>query len=112
MKLSPPGMKQKRVTVSYKEIKRIKVMELLVNGKMTKQKAAESLSLCRRQIIRLRKEYKAHGEMALIHGNRGKYTKQGTGDRCFYSRASLKPHIRVSQSQFVPPEPCLAPTYF
>ncbi|PIE53814.1 MAG: hypothetical protein CSA35_09420 [Dethiosulfovibrio peptidovorans] len=31
------------MTESYKEIKRIKIMELLVNGKMTNQEAAESL---------------------------------------------------------------------
>ena len=56
--------------MSQKEIKRIKVMELLVNGRMTNQEAAESLGLCRRQIIRLRKKYTTQGEMGLIHGNR------------------------------------------
>ncbi|PIE54416.1 MAG: hypothetical protein CSA35_05575 [Dethiosulfovibrio peptidovorans] len=65
--------------MSYREIKRIKVMELLVNGGMSNHEAAESLSLCRRRIISLRKKYKAHGEMALIHGNRGKHPRQRKG---------------------------------
>ncbi|PIE55101.1 MAG: hypothetical protein CSA35_03170, partial [Dethiosulfovibrio peptidovorans] len=64
------------------EIKRIKVMELLVNGEMSNQEAAESLSLCRRRIIRLRKKYKARGEMALIQGNRGKHPRQRKRKGC------------------------------
>jgi len=40
------GMEQERVALSQKESKRIKVMELLVNGRMTNQEAAESLGLC------------------------------------------------------------------
>ena len=39
-------MEQERVALSQKEIERIKVMELLVNGRMTNQEAAESLGLC------------------------------------------------------------------
>lgn len=39
------------MALSQKEIKRIKVMELLVNGRMTNQEAAESLGLCRRQNV-------------------------------------------------------------
>ncbi|NLL37055.1 MAG: helix-turn-helix domain-containing protein [Fretibacterium sp.] len=58
--------------MSQKEIKRIKVMELLVNGKLSNQEAAEALGLCRRQIIRLKKKYLAQGEVALIHGNRNR----------------------------------------
>ena len=65
-------MRQERVALSQKEIKRIKVMELLVNGKLTNQEAAEALGLCRRQIIRLKKKYLAQGEVALIHGNRNR----------------------------------------
>ncbi|NLL37299.1 MAG: helix-turn-helix domain-containing protein [Fretibacterium sp.] len=48
--------------MSQKEIKRIKVMELLVNGKLTNQEAAEALGLCRRQIIRLKKKYLARAK--------------------------------------------------
>ena len=43
-------MKQKRAALSQKDIKRIKVLELVVNGMVTNQEAAESLKLCRRQI--------------------------------------------------------------
>ena len=63
-----------------KEIKRIKVLELLVNGRMTNQEAAESLGLCRRQIIRLRKKYTTQGEMGLIHGNRDRHPQHRIGE--------------------------------
>ena len=66
--------------MSQKEIKRIKVMELLVNGKMTNQEAAKSLGLCRRQIISLRKKYTAQGESALIHGNRDRRPQHRIGE--------------------------------
>ena len=66
--------------MSQKEIKRIKVLELLVNGRMTNQEAAESLGLCRRQIIRLRKKYTAQGEMGLIHGNRDRRPQHRIGE--------------------------------
>ena len=66
--------------MSQKEIKRIKVMKLLVNGRMTNQEAAESLGLCRRQIIRLRKKYTAQGERALIHGNRDRHPQHRIGE--------------------------------
>jgi uncharacterized small protein (DUF1192 family) len=57
-------MSQERLALSQKEIKRIKVMELLVNGKLNNREAAETLGLCRRQIIRLRKKYLVQGEAA------------------------------------------------
>ncbi len=76
-------MKQERVALSQKEIKRIKVMGLLAGGKMTNQEAAESLSLCRRQIIRLRKKYTAQGEMGLIHGNRDRRPQHRTGNQIY-----------------------------
>ncbi|WP_208873471.1 hypothetical protein [Fretibacterium fastidiosum] len=63
-------MKQERVALSQKEIKRIKIMELLVNEKMTNQEAAESLSLCRRQSIRLRKKYTTQYSGLQIGGQR------------------------------------------
>ena len=68
------------MALSQKEIKRIKVMKLLVNGRMTNQEAAESLGLCRRQIIRLRKKYTAQGERALIHGNRDRHPQHRIGE--------------------------------
>lgn len=67
--------------MSQKEIKRIKVMELLVNGKLNNREAAETLGLCRRQIIRLRKKYLAQGEAALIHGNRNRCPRHRMGEQ-------------------------------
>lgn len=73
-------MEQERVTGSQKDIKRIEVMELSVKGMMPHQEAAESLKLCRRQIIRIRKKHTDQGEMALIHGNRGRHPQHRTGE--------------------------------
>ena len=66
--------------MSQKDTKRIKVLELVVNGIMTNQEAAETLRLCRRQSIRLRKKYTTQGEMGLIHGNRNRHPQYRIGE--------------------------------
>ena len=73
-------MKQKRAALSQKDIKRIKVLELVVNGMVTNQEAAESLKLCRRQIIRLGKKYLEQGETGIVHGNRGRHPLHRIGE--------------------------------
>ena len=73
-------MKQERVTLSNKELKRVKVISVLSEGGMSNSEAAEKLGLCRRQVIRLKKKFAALGNNGLIHGNRGRQPAHTIGD--------------------------------
>jgi transposase len=54
------------------EIKRVYVMEQILEGNMTGKQAAERLGLSLRQIRRLIAQYREKGAAGLIHGNRGR----------------------------------------
>ena len=73
-------MNQERVTLSRKELQRVKVMERLSAGDLSNQEAADELNICRRQIIRLKKKYTEQGARGLIHGNRGRQPRHSLGD--------------------------------
>ena len=73
-------MKQERIELSQKELKRIKVISALIEGRMSNSEAALKLGLCRRQIIRLKKKFAVLGDKALIHGNRGRRPAHAFGD--------------------------------
>ena len=68
-------MKQERVTLSKKELDRVKVISMLCNGSMRNSEAAAKLGICVRQIIRLKQKYAALGDAAMIHGNRNRQPK-------------------------------------
>jgi len=65
-------MKQERVTLSQKELKRIKIFSALCDGGMCSPDAAAALGICLRQIIGLKKKHVSLGGSALIHGNRNR----------------------------------------
>lgn len=69
-------MKEERLILSNKEMRRIKVMELLSNGSISNKQAAESLGLCERQIIRMKKKYLLQGDKGVIHGNKGRSSEK------------------------------------
>ena len=69
------GMKQERVTLSQKELKRVKIISTLCNGSMSNSDAAAALRLSLRQTIRLKKKYIAQGDAGMIHGNRNRQPK-------------------------------------
>jgi transposase len=60
-----------KVTLSMNEIKRLYVMEQILEGKMTGKQAAERLELSLRQLRRLVVRYRKQGAAGLVHGNRG-----------------------------------------
>jgi transposase len=64
-------MEQERVTLSRDELKRMKVLELMLAGSMTNLEAAETWGVSSRQMRRLKTRYLREGELGLIHGNRG-----------------------------------------
>jgi Helix-turn-helix domain len=64
--------KMGKLVMSLKEIDRIKILEKVMDGRLTQKKASETLRLSLRQTKRLCKRYKAYGEEGLIHKSRGK----------------------------------------
>lgn len=58
--------------VSQKQLQRIHVVQLSIEGHQTVSEAAQVLGLSQRQLKRLRKKFKAGGAQGLLHGNRGK----------------------------------------
>lgn len=58
--------------MSVRERDRLKVIESLVKGKIKIGEAAEQLGLSKRQIRRIRKRYKAKGDVAVVHRLRGR----------------------------------------
>lgn len=61
-----------RLTLSSKELKRVKVLELVVAEQITGAKAAELLGVSERHCWRLLARYRAAGAGGLVHGNRGR----------------------------------------
>ncbi|MDR1376656.1 MAG: helix-turn-helix domain-containing protein [Synergistaceae bacterium] len=64
-----------RVTLTQNELKRVKVLERLLGGSMSRAEAAESLGVTCRQLRRLKSKYTREGEKGLIHGNKGRKPK-------------------------------------
>jgi len=66
------------IIMSMKELKRIPVIHSVLDKQITQQEAANILGLCRRQIIRLAKEVKEKGDIALVHKSRGQPSNRAT----------------------------------
>ncbi len=71
-------MNKKRVTLTHKELKRLKVVQEIEAGRMTASQGAEALELSVRQVRRLKKAYQEQGAVGLAHGNRGKASTRRT----------------------------------
>jgi transposase len=69
----------KRITLTMKEIKRLKVMSMLEEKLMTRTEAAEKLNVSERQVYRIQKSYREKGDQGLVHGNRGKPSQRRIG---------------------------------
>ena len=65
-------MSEWELRVSQKEIHRMHVVRLTVEGRETVGRAAKLLGISARQMKRLRREMKERGVEGLLHGNRGK----------------------------------------
>jgi hypothetical protein len=65
-------MKERYITLSQKQLKRLRVLHAYVDKRIDRKRAAELLSLSERQISRLKKGLVIEGEMSLVHKNTGK----------------------------------------
>lgn len=59
------------LTMSSQEIERVAVIKQVIEKRLKQREAMQLLSLSKRQIIRLVKEYRKHGPVALISKQRG-----------------------------------------
>lgn len=65
-------MGQETITLTRAELKKIKVIEKILDRHMTNAEGAASLGLTTRQVIRLKKTYLEKGEQGISHQNRGR----------------------------------------
>src|ERR1051325_7125620 len=65
-------MSEWKLTVNQRQLQRMHVVRLTVEGRETVGRAAELLGISPRHVKRLRRKMKEHGEEGLLHGNRGK----------------------------------------
>lgn len=73
-------MGQELVTLSEKELKKLRVVEKILDGRMTTKEGAISLGLSERQVIRLKKKYMIGGPRELAHKNRGRKPAHALSD--------------------------------
>ena len=65
------------LTMSQKEIQRLKVLEIVIRQELTVKEASIILSISERQTYRILKRYKSLGTEGLIHRLRGKPSNRG-----------------------------------
>lgn len=63
---------QRVITISMREIDRLKVIREVLDGKLSRRQAGSQLLLSKRQVIRLCKKVRQKGSGGIIHGLRGK----------------------------------------
>lgn len=69
-------MQKDIIQMSKKEIERLGVIKDAMDKRIKKKEAARRLSLSTRQIRRIIHKIRIHGEVAIVHGNRGKPSKR------------------------------------
>ena len=65
-------MEGDRIEMSQRERDRLRVMSLVLEGKRTQREAGRLLSLCERQVRRIRKKLDKEGDAAVVHKLRGR----------------------------------------
>ena len=65
-------MSQREMRVSQRELHRLHVVGLTLEGRESVGRAAKLLGISARQMKRLRRKMKERGSEGLLHGNRGK----------------------------------------
>jgi len=74
-------MGQETLTLTRAELKKVLVVEKILEGHMTNKEGAAALGLTERQVIRLKQKYQNKGGAhALIHGNRGRKPAHALSD--------------------------------
>lgn len=95
-------MKGDFISMSTKEIERLKIIERIYNGGLSQVKAAKILELTDRQVRRLQREYEKIGAAALVSKQRGKTSNRK------YSEPFKKQVIECIREQYWDFGPTLA----
>lgn len=66
--MNEPGL----VTISMNELRRVKIIESVVEGRLSGVRAAEQLGLSERQVSRLRRRFEAAGAAGMVSARRGR----------------------------------------
>lgn len=64
--------KEEVLQMTWRDVDRIKTLHMVIQKKITQEKAGRILELCRRQVNRLCGKIKKKGDRAIIHGLRGR----------------------------------------
>jgi transposase len=65
-------MREEYITLSQKEVRRLKILHKVMEGGVTQVKASEILGISDRQIRNIITRLKEEGDRGIIHGNRGR----------------------------------------
>ena len=95
-------MNYQEVTMSLKELDRLKVLDRVLSKQLTQTEAAKHLGLSRRHVIRLCKSYNLLGEAGLISKRRGQTSNNRIGE------SLRKAVIELIQSNYTDFGPTLA----
>jgi predicted HTH domain antitoxin len=71
-------MRERELRVSQRELHRMHVVRLTLEGRESVGRGAKLLGISARQMKRLRRKVKKRGLEALVHGNRGKQAVPST----------------------------------
>ena len=94
------GMDQ-TITMSMKEMNRLKMIVRIKEGKITVIEAAESVQLSERQMYRVLARYRTQGAAGLVHRLRGTSSNRG------YSKETQKKVFRLFREQYSDYDPTL-----
>jgi transposase len=86
--------------MSKTELGKLTIIQGTVDGVYTVKEAALRLHVGERRIKQLKKEFRTHGEGAVIHGNAGKHPANYTDERLRRTIVSLKQRAAYEQTNF------------
>ena len=89
------------ITMSMREMDRLKMIVRIKEGKITVVEAAESIHLSDRQMYRVLARYRTQGEAGLVHRLRGTSSNRG------YSKETQKKVFRLFREQYSDYDPTL-----
>ena len=92
---------EQTITMSMKEMERLKMIVRIKEGKITVVEAAESLHLSERQMYRVLARYRTYGEAGLVHRLRGTSSNRG------YTKETQKKVFRLFREQYSDYDPTL-----
>lgn len=74
-------MRKDRIEMSMKELKRVGIIQRVVEGKLGQQTASKLIDVTDRQVRRIVKRYRSEGERGLVHRLRGKASNRKLDDQ-------------------------------